>query len=193
MTGFQVYSLYVSIKSHFTGKYDYFKYNKKMRVKVETYNKRKDKYFFEKLSKKFNNLSDAENFFCSNMIYNPNVWIGNYLESSCEDVYTEWIKKQQSFDYIFNNECLVLSQEKEIFYSKNKQYPKILTMVFQNEVSIETLIILDKKFNLFEYWDKNFDDVIWKEFSNRIKKYSPFLKLDQDKYLKLIDHYFKES
>ena len=183
MTGFQVYSTYVSIKSHFTGKYDYFKYNKKTRVKIETYNKRKDKYFFEKLGKKFNNLIEVENFFCSNMIYNPNIWIGDYLDDSCDDVYSEWTKKQQSFEYIFKNECQLIFENENCFFIKNKQYPKILTMVLQNEISIETLIFLDKKFNLFQLWDKMFQDVIWKEFSQRIKKYSPFLKFDQDKYL----------
>lgn len=193
MNGFQVYQKYVSIKLHFTGKYDYFKYNKKSNVKIESYNKRKDKFFFEKLAKKFSTEEQIENFFCSNMIYNPNIWIGEFFDDTCDDVYTEWIKKQQSFHYILNNECQTLSQIDNLFVIKNKQYPKLLTKVLQNEISIETLILLDRKLQLFEVWDKVFTDVIWKEFSIRIKKYSQFLKIYDNKYLEIIDHYFKES
>jgi len=192
MTGFEVYIKYVSIKSHFTGKYDYFKYNKKLNVKFETYNKRKDKFFFEKLGKKFNTPEQVENFFCSNMIYNPNLWVGDYFDDSCEDTYLEWLKKQQSFEYILNNECKVLSEIIDLFAVKNKQFPKLLVMVLQNEINLETLIILDKKYNFINQWDNIFTDVIWKEFSNRIKKYTPFLKYN-DKYLQIIDNHFKEN
>ena len=50
MTPFQVFSEYLAIKSHFSNiNYDYFKY-KKTRATLTSFNKRKDRYFFERTS-----------------------------------------------------------------------------------------------------------------------------------------------
>ena len=50
MTPFEAYCEYVSLKNHFTQSgYDYFKYNGKTRLKPATFQKRKDRIFFEKL------------------------------------------------------------------------------------------------------------------------------------------------
>jgi len=47
VTPYQVYTEYLALKSHFTNKnYDYFKYNKKVRATLTSFNRRKDKYFF---------------------------------------------------------------------------------------------------------------------------------------------------
>ena len=60
MTPFEVYCEYVSLKNHFTKlDYDYIKYNGKMRLKPTSFQKRKDKLFFEKISKH----SDPHGFF----------------------------------------------------------------------------------------------------------------------------------
>ena len=52
VTPFETYQTYLSMKSHFTNpKYDFFKYAGKSRATVTSFNKRKDKYWFEKTSK----------------------------------------------------------------------------------------------------------------------------------------------
>ena len=45
---------YLGVKLHFTDTYDYIKYGGKTNVKLDTFTKRKDRYFFHKLSKRFN-------------------------------------------------------------------------------------------------------------------------------------------
>ena len=58
MSPFETYQTYLSMKSHFTNrKYDFFKYGGKSRATVTSFNKRKDKYWFEKTSRKY---SDKE-------------------------------------------------------------------------------------------------------------------------------------
>ena len=55
---FETYQHYLSLKNHFTNpKYDFFKYGAKTRASVTSFNKRKDKYWFEKTSRKY---SDKE-------------------------------------------------------------------------------------------------------------------------------------
>ena len=52
--GFDAYCLYLAVNNHFnTDSYDYFKYAGKTSVKLETFLKRKDKYHFAKLARKY--------------------------------------------------------------------------------------------------------------------------------------------
>ena len=49
--GFDVYKTYLAVKLHFTSDtYDYYKYDGKVNAKLDTFTKRKDRYFFHKLS-----------------------------------------------------------------------------------------------------------------------------------------------
>jgi hypothetical protein len=51
--GFDVYKVYLGVKLHFTTKtYDYIKYGGKVNATLDSFTKRKDRYFFHKLSTK---------------------------------------------------------------------------------------------------------------------------------------------
>ena len=53
MTPIEVYKTYLAFKNHFTKKnYDYFKYCGKTNASRDAFNKRKDRYFFERMSRK---------------------------------------------------------------------------------------------------------------------------------------------
>ena len=52
MTGYEAFSLYESLKLHFTKEsYDFFKYNGKTKVSVQSFENRKDKYHFYKIGR----------------------------------------------------------------------------------------------------------------------------------------------
>ena len=116
VTPYETYQTYLSMKSHFTNsKYDFFKYGGKSRATVSSFNKRKDKYWFEKTSRKY---SDQEilDFLLSNFITanNPqNLWIGEIINSG-ERNYSEWMKRQQSLTYLFKEQLEELLSEKKI-------------------------------------------------------------------------------
>ena len=58
MSPYEVYTTYLALKKHFTDKkYDYHKYRGKTRTSKNAFNARRDRYFFEKMSRK---LSDEE-------------------------------------------------------------------------------------------------------------------------------------
>ena len=64
MTPFEVYTKYIALKNHFSQeRYDYFTYGGKVRAKESSFEIRKDKYFFYKLSKH----KDIENFLLANI------------------------------------------------------------------------------------------------------------------------------
>ena len=106
VTPFETYQSYLSMKNHFTNrKYDFFRYGGKSSATITSFNKRKDKYWFEKTSRKY---SDDEiiNFLLSNFVTtdNPkNLWIGEIINSG-ERNYSDWMRRQQSISYIFREQ-----------------------------------------------------------------------------------------
>lgn len=76
MTPFEAYKTYVSLKNHFTKEsYDYFKYGGKGKFSESSFEVRKDKYFFYKLSKQ----KDLVNYIVSNFVVNENLWVGDLV------------------------------------------------------------------------------------------------------------------
>ena len=80
----------MSLKNHFTKeKYDYHKYCGKSRATVQSFYKRKDRFWFEKLAR---NKSDQEvvEFFVSNFITctDPSkLWIGEMIREEKVDMF----------------------------------------------------------------------------------------------------------
>ena len=191
MTPYQVYTEYLALKSHFTNKnYDYFKYNKKVRATITSFNRRKDRYFFERTSRK---LSDKEvvDFLVSNFSSadNPqNLWIGEII-SSGERTYAEWMKRQQSLTYLFKEQSIELFSENELesVFDCSKGHPIVLKKFLGGNISLETLVIYHKIFLFGNKFDKKLNDPIWETVSLKIQKYSPFLNnLDMFKYKKIL-------
>ncbi len=60
MTGYEAFSIYHTLKLHFTSDYDYFKYNGKCNISPTTFENRRDKYHFYKLSRKYPNKELVE-------------------------------------------------------------------------------------------------------------------------------------
>ena len=148
VTPYETYQTYLSMKSHFTNpKYDFFKYGGKSRATVSSFNKRKDKYWFEKTSRKY---SDQEilDFLLSNFITanNPqNLWIGEIINSG-ERNYSEWMRRQQSLTYLFKEQLEGLLSEKKLdeVFDCSKGHPPILKKYLGGDLSLETLIIMEK-------------------------------------------------
>ena len=179
MTPYQVYTEYLALKSHFTNKnYDYFKYNKKVRATITSFNRRKDRYFFERTSRK---LSDKEvvDFLVSNFVAADtpgNLWIGEII-SSGERTYADWMKRQQSLTYLFKEQSNELFSETKLEDALNcsKGHPPILKKFLGGKISLETLVIYDRIFLFGNKFDKQLLDPVWETVSLKIKKYAPFL------------------
>ena len=190
MTPFQVFSEYLAIKSHFCNpKYDYFKYNKKVRATLTSFNKRSDKYWFEKTSRKYNDKEFVD-FLVSNFVAadNPqNLWIGQIINSG-ERIYGEWKKRQQSLTYLFKEQSNELFSETKLEDALNcsKGHPTILKKFLSGQLSLETLTIYEKIFHFSKDFDKKLLDPVWETVSLKLKKYSPFLNIDVFNYKKIL-------
>ena len=104
-TGFGAYAIYNSIHLHFTSSsYNYHKYNGKTNVSKDSFLKRKDKYHFYKLSRRFNNADQGRDFIIANLVHDTNVWIGHLLTNEADIEYRKRQKVIQSLTYTFTNE-----------------------------------------------------------------------------------------
>ena len=187
---FETYQHYLSLKNHFTNpKYDFFKYGAKTRASVTSFNKRKDKYWFEKTSRKYSD-KEVVDFLVSNFTAtdNPqNLWIGEIINSG-ERNYAEWTKRQQSLTYLFKEQSNELFSENKLddVFNCSKGHPLVLKMFLGGKISLETLVIYDKIFLFGNKFDKKLLDPVWESVSLKLKKYSPFLNIDVFNYRKIL-------
>ena len=197
VTPFETYQHYLSLKNHFTNpKYDFFKYGAKTRASVTSFNKRKDKYWFEKTSRKYSD-KEVVDFLVSNFTAtdNPqNLWIGEIINSG-ERNYSEWMKRQQSLTYLFKEQSNELLSENELesLFNCTKGHPLILKKFLIGSVSLETLTIFDKVFHFSKNFDKKLDDPVWESVSLKLKKYSPFLNIDMFHYKKILKEIIEDA
>jgi hypothetical protein len=196
MSPFEVYQNYLSLKSHFTNpKYDYFKYNKKVRATLTSFNKRSDKYFFEKTSRKY---SDKEivDFLVSNFVASDtpeNLWIGSLINEG-ERTYQEWMRRQQSLTYLFKEQSSELFSETKLDDALNcsKGHPPILKSFLGGKICLETLVIYDRIFQFSKRFDQKLLDPVWETVSLKILKYAPFLNTDIFQYKRILREIINE-
>jgi len=190
MNGYECYSLHNSLKLHFNSeKFDFFKYQGKSRTTVNAFEKRRDKYLFHKLAKKY---SDDEmlDFLVSNLTRKHSGWIGDLLDDSSDVIFKEHLKVKQSLGYIFQNECENLfegSENPNDLLSTDGQYPKLLSKTMQGEIHVETLIILNDLLGFFSVWNKKItDNIRWPDFYLTCLKYRPFLVYNRDYFRNIL-------
>ena len=178
------------MKSHFTNrKYDFFRYGGKSRATMASFNKRKDKYWFEKTSRKY---SDGEivDFLLANFVTtdNPNnLWIGEIINSG-ERTYADWMRRKQSISYLFKSESEKLLEENNLeqLFECGKGHPIILKRFLGGDISLETFVIYDIIFSFSEKFDEKLLDPVWETVSLKIRKYKPFLNINVFNFKKIL-------
>ena len=190
VTPFETYQTYLSMKSHFTNKrYDFFKYGGKSRATMTSFNKRKDKYWFEKTSRKYSD-QEITDFLLANFVTTntpQNLWIGEIINSG-ERTYADWMRRQQSLTYLFKEQSKKLLSEKELeeVFNCSKGHPPILKKYLGGEISLETFAIFEKIFSFGKKFNQKLKDPVWETVSMKIKKYIPFLNINVFQYKKIL-------
>jgi len=190
MMPFECYKTYLALKNHFTkNSYDYFTYNKKTRASLQSFYKRKDRFWFEKMSRQ-RDEKEVENFFVANFVScnDPEtLWIGEIMKEG-DERFQQWQKKVQSLSYLFKQESQTLFEENKFddVFNCSKGHPPLLKKFLSGNISLETLVIYDKIFLFGNKFDKKLKDPVWETVSRRIKKYEPFLHIDVLSYRKIL-------
>ena len=182
--GYDAYCLYLAVNNHFnTDSYDYFKYAGKTSVKLETFLKRKDKYHFAKLARKYH--VELLDFYVANLSRGK-FYVKNLLEMECDQNYKEFKKIKQKLTYAITEDMRYLFDKyKHIDICigiKDGQHSNILREYLGGRISAQTIIATDKIFNIFnDYNTMISEDFIWPKERRRLDKLAPFLELEQRK------------
>lgn len=193
MDPFESYKLYNALKLHFeTDGYDAIKYNYKSNVTPSSFFKRKDKYFFAKLAKNYE--KDLKTYFVSNF-KNGVGYIGDMINESGEQNYLDHKRIQESIHRVFSIDINIISEQDRafdlIFESEDGQLPLVIKLWMQEEISLETVIILNSILGFVPRESKNITDtIIWPDIKRKIEKYTPFVNYNKDKCMKLLTNAF---
>ena len=132
-----------------------------------------------------------EEFFVSNFVScdDPqSLWIGEIVRNG-EQNYTDWKKRLQSLSYTFKSEIENVFAGKnfdEMFHIEGTKHPLIVKEHLGKNISLESLVLLNKIIGFKNNFDKKLNDPVWKFLSMRMSKYDSFLHIDVIKYRKIL-------
>jgi hypothetical protein len=190
VNGYDLYGLYQAIKLHFTSEqYNFFQYDGKTRISIDAFQKRRDKFLFHRLARKYRD-DEMVPFLVSNFVSSDNNWTKSLLEEEAEETYRDWKRRTDSMSKIYEDDLRKICPEpkefNKLFEVKDGQFPSLLNLFMQKEVTIEMMVILNNIFNYVQIWDKKItDDIIYPKISRKIRKYGAFLSVDTKKYKEL--------
>lgn len=193
---FESYKLYNALKLHFeTDGYDAIKYHFKTSVKPTSFFKRKDKFFFAKLAKTYEN--ELKDFYIANF-KNDVKYVGDMLNEGGEKYYRDHKKIMESLTYQFQTDINKLNDMdidiNELLKAEDNNHPLIIKLWMQGDILLETVIILDSILGFVERENKRITDtIIWPDIYRKIMKYKPFVKFDRDKCLNLLKDTFTKA
>jgi len=193
--GYDAYCLYLAINNHFnTDSYDYFKYAGKTSVKLETFLKRKDKYHFAKLARKYH--TELKDFYVANL-YKGKYYVKNLLDVECEQNYKEYKKRKQQLTYAINEDCNYLYKKyetvDELLGVNGGQHSNLLKEYLGDNIAAETFIAFDLVFGVIKEYDKDIQEkFIWPKKKIQLRKLSGFIEMEQRKILTIMRGLWKE-
>ena len=158
MNGFQTYQIYQSLKLHFTTDYDAVKYNYKTAVRQDTFERRRDRYFFEKLSRRFNK-EKLIHYFTANLVHNPKVWIGDMTE----EIYNDYIARYDKLTYMVTQDMKLMAEKGYSFddicsTSDNNSANPLLESLRADEIHLESVVLVDILVNFLKRLKRDLND-----------------------------------
>ena len=185
--GFDVFRVYLAVKLHFTTDIDSFDYYGKVNINLETFTKRNDRYFFHKLSTKYKQ-DEILDFFVANFCESDKKWVGNLLENDGREIYLNYKKVKDNFNYHFRNDIVNIVNDfssKRIsfddgFICHNGQHPRLLRLLIQRRTSFQTFVVLDQVLSFIKNWNKQIKERVgWTKIAHKISKLKPFIKYNE--------------
>lgn len=193
-----IMNLHRCIKMHFTNKsYDCVEQEYKMRG-AKTYKNRwlaNTQSNYQKVISRFNSDKEIKLFFVVCCLNDKNEIfdiVNNF--NILKDFYTRKLKIFKNLNTIFEIDCKYLIEKygsisNSVYYSRNG-LSGILISYQKKQIHIETLLILNHLFNIFETIERTGNtNELWKKDSFKIKKYGSFINnFDQETFINILTH-----
>lgn len=201
VSAFDTWSIYMAIKLHFNeGTYDAFKFNfKGPRLKESAFAARRDRYFFEKLARRYVKRKTIIEFFTANVV-SDRVWVGDMSD----EIYSLWQSKMQSLLYSFKTQMSELgayaqrhSVSFDSLFVSSGDLPLLFKLYASDKLSLETLCVLDILCGYSAHINKNTSDPmgLLKNMSHKVNRYKPFIvdKINKQKAKEIVINAFTFS
>jgi hypothetical protein len=178
----ECYGAYLALKKHFGNwKYDYFKYRGKLKnVNQQTFDARRDRWVFEKLSKE----PDPVGLFVANILADNAQWAGQVNR----ETYLAMKGRQESLTYLLKQELPTLGEKMSDFMlAPEGTHPLLFKKFMAGKVSPETVsVIIARTHSRAHYQAKYKNDTLMDDLLRKAVKYHPFLSYDVDKIHSLL-------
>lgn len=172
------------LKAHFDGTFDVNKYRWNMKVSPKSYKKRRDKYFFDKLSDKYN-LKELTMLFTFNFLSNKEAWVGDISDSDAIMFFRKREGDLSNTEQLFKEDienllyyCDKYEKKLKDLFQWDKSHPIIFKMLQQDIISYETFVIMDTIGRFSHKWDDK--DLIWHEYKKRVEAYKKLLSINKN-------------
>jgi hypothetical protein len=140
-------------------------------------------------------MEELKNFYVANFLEGKGDWVGELLQDGDEN-YAKWQKRIQSLTYTFENDVEYLFDGvngaefwtmDDYFKPIDGGWPALITKLMQNKISLETACILIDIVGCMPQWEKQItDDIVWPTWHRLIKRYTPFIQYDKNKFLHIL-------
>lgn len=192
---FSTYKYFMAIKLHLTtDRYDVFESNGRISGTRATFEKRNDKFLFEKIGRKFGTPRELIEFFVANIAYGNNSVI--YSQES-DDYYRQWITRKESRTNTFKTQLSQIynylelnSKSYDDLFNIDDSVPELLNLYVGGYVHLETVVILNDFENFLPKWEPLC--MVWGDQLRVINKIKKFVKYDKSKIQSIYNSY-KES
>ena len=185
ISGFFVYKVYISYKSHFTqpsadiSKYGFNLFN----IPYETFLKTKGHMYYDKIAKIMKKENEVVSLFISAFLDNPSVWIGDI----CLNInhYIELKNKREgrilNLPYLFRKDCKYMLERGMVFDNTIAEF--VYEEFMMSNIELETFIIFKKIFNFSLDNNVTYDYI----YKGKYEKYEFLIKIDENKYKKILE------
>jgi len=198
--GFKAYKYYIAVKLHYTkDSFDVFKNRGNLKGTREAFNARNDRMMFDKLARKYPVDKDLIQYYVANFAYGNDAAV--YSFDDAESNLLEWNRRKQSITKIFQDDCnkIILDACKNKIKSSavlnltNKGYCSILKLFLGNQITLETIRIIDDMLPVLHSWKQNESMLLlWENEIRRIEKSKGFVTYDRDKIVKVFNNFMED-
>ena len=199
MDGIQAYRYYMALKLHFSkDSFDVFK-NPKINCSQKSFEKRNDRFLFEKMAKKHPVDKELIQFYVANFAYGNTNFVYNEEEStSC---YFEWRRRRESTTKVFSDDIdkiIQVAQKNKLTKTEVLDFTfstpsAILSLYLGGHISIETVRIIDDYLNIVANWgNADLKSAFWDNDIRRISKLKKFVRYDSYRIKPIIDSFEEE-
>jgi len=190
MSPFRCYEIFSCMKRHWNTNYDYVKYKgKASNLNQLTYEKCKEKWFYEALHNKYRTEEQLVLFLIPVFFNNQNTSFGDFFSEETKTLADSWFNKIRAIKRTFIQDSTSILDSLlrnkisfEYFFSSDH----VLDFLIQGKISPETFIILDKILFFLDKTPKS--NIIYNVIhERRIKKYTSFISVDIAEYKKVFE------